>query len=101
MARPSLRYGSQHCGQTDSIGPQAEGNMGKDIRKQLRDKGREIQEHLADVGQTARRNVKEGLQSAVSGEPRYFGGPPSGRPPSARAPRAPRRPRADWTRFRA
>jgi hypothetical protein len=64
-----------------------EGGMGNNIRQQLRDKGKEIREHLADAGQTARQNVQEGLQSALSGEPRYFGGPPSGRPPSAQPPR--------------
>jgi len=65
--------------------------MGKDIREQLRDKAREIRERLTDARETARRNVKEGLRSAFSGEPRYFGEPPSGQPPSAR----PRRRRAD------
>jgi len=65
--------------------------MGKDIRDQLRDKAKEIQERLTAVKETARRNVKDGLKSAFSGEPRYFGRPPSGRHPSAR----PRRRRAD------
>jgi hypothetical protein len=64
--------------------------MADDIREQVRDKGKEIQRRLADARETAKRNVKEGLQSALSGERRYFGGPPSGRPPSARPPRASR-----------
>jgi hypothetical protein len=45
-------------------------------RKRLRDKGREVEAYPADVVATLRRNAKEGPRSAVSGEPRYFGGPP-------------------------
>ena len=77
------------------MGVYIEGHMGNDIRDQLRSKAKEIREHLIDVKETAKRNVKEGLESALSGEPRYFGGPPSGRPPSARSPRARRRRSAD------
>jgi len=56
-------------------------------QKRLRDKGRKVEEYPADVVATLRRNAKEGPRSSVSGEPRYFGGPPSGRPPSGRPPR--------------
>jgi hypothetical protein len=64
-----------------------EANMRRNTRKRSRDKGKDIRKHLADVGQTARKNVLEGLHSALSGEPRYFGGPPSGQHPSAQPPR--------------
>jgi len=46
---------------------------GSDQRR-LRDKGRKVEEYPADVVATLRRNAREGPRSAVSGEPRYFGG---------------------------
>jgi len=51
--------------------------MGDSIQEQLRDKGREIQERLADAVETVRRNVREGIQSAVGRSDRRFGRPPS------------------------
>ena len=57
-------------------------------RKRLRDKGRKVEEYLAHVTATLRGNVKEGLRSAVKGDRRRFGQPPTGRPPTGRPPRA-------------
>lgn len=64
--------------------------MAGSIQQHVQNKGREIQERLADVVATLRRNVKEGLQSSVEGNGWTFGrpplkGPPSGRPPSRRS----------------
>jgi len=60
--------------------------MPRSIQRQLHDKGREIQEHLADVVATLRRNVREGIQSAVEGEGWTFGRPPFKGPPSRHPP---------------
>jgi hypothetical protein len=67
--------------------------MAEKIQQHMQNKGKEIQERFADVVATLRRNVKEGLQSAVKGEGWTFGRPPSRGVPSGRAPfRARRRP---------
>jgi hypothetical protein len=57
-------------------------------QRRLRDKGRKVEEYLAEVVATLRGNVKEGLRSAMKGERRRLGRPPSGRPPFGRPPRA-------------
>lgn len=62
--------------------------MATSIQQQLQNKGREIQERLAAVAATLRRNVQEGIGSAVAGDGRTLGrpprkGPPSGRPSSS------------------
>lgn len=51
--------------------------MAKDIRQQLQDKGKEIQERLAEAVETMKRNVRDGVQSAVSDNNQRFGRPPS------------------------
>jgi hypothetical protein len=51
--------------------------MPRSIQQHVQDKGREIQERLADDVVTLRRNVKVGLQSAVEGDGWTFGRPPS------------------------
>ena len=60
--------------------------MADSVQQQVQDKGREIQEHLADVGARLRQNVKEGLRSSVEGDGWTFGRPPAKGPPSARPP---------------
>jgi hypothetical protein len=52
--------------------------MAGSIQQQPQDKGREIQERLAVVAATLRRNVQEGIRSAVAGDGRTLGRPPSG-----------------------
>jgi hypothetical protein len=47
------------------------------IRQRLRDRGREIQERLADAVEAMKRNVGEGVRSAVGGSEQRFGRPPS------------------------
>jgi len=47
------------------------------IRQRLRDRDSEIQERLADAVETVRRNVREGVRSAVGGSESRFGRPPS------------------------
>jgi len=47
------------------------------IQQRLHNKGRQIQERLADAVETLRRNVREGVQSAVGRSERRFGRPPS------------------------
>ena len=55
-------------------------------QRRLRDKGRKVEEYLADVVATLRGNVKEGLRSAIKGDRRRLGRPPTGRPPTGRPP---------------
>ena len=60
--------------------------MATSIQQQLQNKGREIQERLAAVAATLRRNVQEGIGSAVAGDRRTLGQPPRKGPPSGQAP---------------
>ena len=64
--------------------------MATSIQEQLQNKGREIQERLSAVAATLRRNVQQGIGSAVAGDRRTLGQPPrkgspSGRPPSSQS----------------
>ena len=64
--------------------------MAGSIQQHVQNKGREIQERLADVAATLRRNVQEGIGSAAAGDRRTLGqpprkGPPSGRPSSSQS----------------
>ena len=60
--------------------------MADDVRRQVEDKAEEVQERLAEAGEALRRNVRDGIRSAVKGGDRKFGRPPSGRPPTGRPP---------------
>ena len=60
--------------------------MATSIQQQLQNKGREIQERLAAVAATLRRNVQGGIGSAVAGDRRTLGQPPRKGPPSGQAP---------------